>query len=283
MPITNNQLAQQLETFQKFVEKSVIEIKASSEATKNELLEKFNGIDSRLTTVEAKIDLISTSHDALDKLVDDNRIHAADEIQLLKGKIANLEDKITALQNIPVQVDNLTELCEERTNRQLRETLVYKNVPEELDDETYSDTKNVVAKLISDHCNIDFDEARAAIKRAHREANRRNGEDHFRQGKRLIFAAFHSWDLSQTVIDTFRVKCIREAAFNISADQKYGPLTSRRRSLALKKRKELKESGAITSGYIDFPAKLMVSTGETNNLGKKVYKLHTNFSRHKLE
>jgi rubrerythrin len=283
MPVSNNQLSAQLEAFQKLMEQKVTDLKTTSVANKNELLEKFESIETRLSAVETKIGEISTSHAVLEKQVDDNRVAAADQIQLLTGRIANLEETIENLQNIPEKVDKLTEVCEERTNRQLRETLVFKNVPEEMEDETYNDTKDVVANLISEHCGLDFQEVRGEIKRAHREANRRNGDDHFRQGKRLIFAAFHSWDLCQTVIETFKSKCIREADFNISADQKYGPLTSRRRSLALKKRKELKESGAIKSAYIDFPAKLMVNNGETDTLGKKVYKLHTNFSRHKLE
>ena len=206
----------------------------------------------------------------------------ADEIQLLRGRITELEETITTLQQIPAKVDDLAELCEDRTNRQLRETLVFRNVPEEKDDETYADTKDVVAQLIADHCGIDFDEVRGEIKRAHRETNRRNGEEHYRRGKRLIFAAFHSWDLCRTVIETFKQKCIRNVDFNIAADQKYGPLTSRRRSMALKKRKEMKESGEITGGYLEFPAKLFVTNGQVIN-GKKVYRLHTNFSRYKLE
>lgn len=269
--VSNAALSQQLEAFQKFVEQQF-----------REQFEKFEGFNTRLTTVETKITEISTAHDALDKIVDDNKVTVADEIQLLRGRITELEETITTMQQIPAKVDDLAELCEDRTNRQLRETLVFRNVPEEKDDETYADTKDVVAQLIADHCGIDFDEVRGEIKRAHRETNRRNGEEHYRRGKRLIFAAFHSWDLCQTVIETFKQKCIRNVDFNIAADQKYGPLTSRRRSMALKKRKEMKESGEITGGYLEFPAKLFVTNGQVNN-GKKVYRLHTNFSRYKLE
>ena len=181
---------------------------------------------------------------------------------------------------------NLTELCEERTNRQLRETLVYRNVPEVKDDESYADTKDLLAKLISDNCeNISYEEAYGEIKRPHRETKRRNNENHYRAGKRLIFAAFHSWDLCLQIIETFRSKCIRNRDFVIAAEQKYGPLTSRRRSLALQKRKELKDNGVISSGYINFPAKLMVNiTGQVDNLGfKKIYRLHTDYSKHEVE
>jgi hypothetical protein len=35
---------------------------------------------------------------------------------------------------------------------------------------------------------------------------------------------------------------------------------------------------------VDFPAKLMVNVGgQVNNLGKKIYKMHTDFSKHEFE
>ena len=136
---------------------------------------------------------------------------------------------------------------------------------------------------------MSFDFAFDNIDRAHRESKRKPRHQHdqvpSRQGKRLIFAAFHSWNLSQTIIEDFRLKCIREANFNISADQMFGPtMTAKRRKLALKKRKKLKENGLITSGFVDFPARLMVNMpGEVGPTGKKMYKLHSNFSKHKVD
>ena len=54
--------------------------------------------------------------------------------------------------------------------------------------------------------------------------------------------------------------------------------------MAFETRKALKDGGVITSGYVDFPAKLMVNfAGDINRNGKKVYKEHTNFSSHKVE
>ena len=53
----------------------------------------------------------------------------------------------------------------------------------------------------------------------------------------------------------------------------YGPLTSERRRLAMKERKILKDNNDIVSGYVAFPAKLMVK--KTSN-GK--YQCHKDFS-----
>ena len=79
------------------------------------------------------------------------------------------------------------------------------------------------------------------------------------------------------------MKGVKEANFNIFAEQKYGPITMKRRNLALQKRKELKDSGTISGGFVAFPAKLMVNFDrELNSNGKKVYRLHSDFSSHEI-
>ena len=64
----------------------------------------------------------------------------------------------------------------------------------------------------------------------------------------------------------------------------YGKLTSKRRNLAFQLRKQLKADGTIASGYVRFPAKLMVNfPGDVDRSGKKIYKPHTNFSDNKVD
>ena len=61
----------------------------------------------------------------------------------------------------------------------------------------------------------------------------------------------------------------------------YGPLTRKRQGKALLLRKQLKEQGAITGGYVAFPAKLYVNrAGNLDANGKKVYTFQADFSRH---
>ena len=48
-------------------------------------------------------------------------------------------------------------------------------------------------------------------------------------------------------------------------------------------KKKLKEEGNISSGYVAFPAKLMVNKpGDVDVNGKKNYRVHTNFSLHEV-
>jgi hypothetical protein len=282
--VTNAQLQQQMESFQKSILESIHDLKKTSQAENQDILEKIDGLSTRLNTIESGLSELSEAHDELSQEVDSLKTDTTDQLKVLTDKIDILERKVKTLEGLPEKVNSLTELTEERTNRQLRETLVFKNVPEINDDETYAETKEVLAKLISEHCNLQYDDVFLEIKRAHRESKRRNLDNHYRKGKRLIFVAMHSWDLCQTIIETFRSKNIRNPEFQIMADQKYGPLTTRRRSLAFQKRKELKANGEISGGYVNFPAKLMVNVGgQVDNLGKKIYKLHTDFSKHEIQ
>ena len=56
-------------------------------------------------------------------------------------------------------------------------------------------------------------------------------------------------------------------------------MTSKRRSLDMLERKKLKDNNEIVSGYVAFPARLMVKT--SNRQGSK-YKLHKDFSKEKV-
>ena len=93
--------------------------------------------------------------------------------------------------------------------------------------------------------------------------------------------AFRSWDMCQEILETFEEKCIVDRSFDIAVEQKYGPLTSKRRQMAFRLRKEMKDSGAIVSAYVDFPARLMINVpGNVRSDGKKIYELREDFSKY---
>ena len=120
---------------------------------------------------------------------------------------------------------------------------------------------------------LNYDQARNMIERAHRGRSNR-----YNEGPRPIYAAIFHWKDAEWVKEEFLEKNKRSRAFPYIVEQMYGPLTSRRRNQALKTRMELKNEGTIVSGFIQYPAKLFV---KYNNRDKK-YTMHKNFSNEKV-
>ena len=153
---------------------------------------------------------------------------------------------------------------EDRTNRQLRETLIIKGVPE-IDNESWENTSQIAAKIFSDTvASLSYDNANGQIKRAHREKPNER-----RKGHRHIIVAVYNWKLCEEL-----KRVSRNLKFPI--EQKYGPLTTWRRNQALKCRQSLKADKKIIRGIVEFPAKLMVIYSYQNS---KKYVLHEDFSK----
>ena len=177
-----------------------------------------------------------------------------DENNALKNQLANNKTNITILE----------EQIESRTNRQLRKTLVFKGIPETPKEatgskkrtgESWAETEEIVRKKMAEICNISEEASYRYIERCHRANNSKNYKG---SGPRPIFAAFYDWKDSEFVINEFRKNNINDPTCRISAEQKFGPMTTMRRNQALVLRKKLKEEGTIVSGYVAFPARLMV-------------------------
>ena len=153
----------------------------------------------------------------------------------------------------------------------MRKTIVVKGIKENAH-ESWDDTRELVARTISDNIKtVSFDDAYDMLDRVHRSPPTKNPS---KIGKRDIYAALNYWDDSQFLINNFRKLNRRKDNFNIYIDYKYGPLTTRRRNQALKRRRELLESGVIVQGYVSYPAKLFVKHDKNDDN----YVLLENFS-----
>ena len=177
------------------------------------------------------------------------------EITLIKEQnmnIMNLSDK--SISNIKKLEDRI----EERTNRQLRKTIVIKGIQELVGGESWTDTRELVAETLHKHIkHLSYDEALDMFERVHRGPPTKNIG---KKNSRDIYAALHEWDDGEYLTRTFRKLNAKNKNLKIYIDYKYGPLTTRRRSEALKLRKELISDGTIVGGYIAYPAKLFVKS-----------------------
>lgn len=253
-----------------------------------------------------KILLLKQSSNPFSKKLVKSRMKSVLSEKLLKLQTSAAESKEIARQ---LQVENhhlrneldacsskvkiTEEKVEDRTNRQLRKTLIFKGISEDPDDEqlhnnsnnshkkdteTWNDTERKLAKAIAEITGSEVANCKRWIERCHRAAPRKTKDGRQRPGPRPIFAAFYDWKDSEYVKDEFLKNNISHKASRIYAEQKYGPLTSNRRNQALVIRKQLKAAGTIQSGYVTYAAKLMVKgPGE----GTKYY-LYKDFSKEEV-
>ena len=153
-----------------------------------------------------------------------------------------------------MKVGELEEEIEERTNRSLRSTLVFKNVPQK-GKETWAATTNLAAQAIKTASSrrISFDAAHSMLERCHRGKPPRKARGN--SSPTPIYALIDDWRNAEWIREEFRKK---PKDFEVYCDQKYGTRTTWRRNKALLKRKELKRNGDISNGYVQYPAVLMV-------------------------
>ena len=203
-------------------------IKSENAALKSEI---FNN--------HQKIESLQDENSNLKKLAELNK----SSIDALKEESASLKAKLARLEG---QHESLAEEVEERTNRQLRKTLVFRGIPEHpipMDPSTadtgarkenWEETEKLLAKKIAEVCeDTTLEDARSMIERAHRA---RPNPNYKGPAPRLIFAAFYDWKSSEYVKKQFRYN-----SKDFHCDSKYGRRTTARRNLALKERARLKD------------------------------------------
>ena len=242
------------------------EFEKRNESIKIDLLASFDKIHAELS---ASLQSVTDEAQSAKKMAADN----AGEIVRLKSTIDSLVD---ANKVQSTEIKKMRERIEERTNRQLRNTLVVKGIPEPAHERTWNDTKQVLAESIAESLQISV--PTTIFERAHRSNFAgRNGE---KRGRRDIFVRVHDWNVSEKMKEDFRALRMKNRNCQVSVDQKFGPRTTSRRNYALFQRKTLKENGDIFAGYIAYPAKLMVK--KTNNKTEK-YAEYENYSEWELD
>ena len=245
------------------------------QASYNETIEKLQAtIDRTALLAENATKRVQELENELDK--------TKTEVSVLKGENKRLKEKVN---NVSSNQHSLEERIEDRTNRQLRKTLVFRGIPEQPSTatdgaetathktESWQETKDLLANQISEICALPKPDAAAMLERAHRSAPNPRYKG---TAPRPIYVALFDWNQSQLCIEKFRQHNITNKNSKILCEQKYGPITTQRRNQAMMMRKELKDSGEIVAGYVAFPARLMAKTSHRE--GSK-YTMVRDFSR----
>ena len=239
--------------------------------------EKLTGVLSRVSELEVTItnnqiqfDLQAKELQKLSLANDELRAN----IDLISQKLEDIETAQNQYSSTEVskKIKEVEERLEERTNRGLRQTLVFRGVREQKN-ESWEDTFEIVVEIIAKNMGISQNSARSMLNRVHRGRPSDNADNN---SPRPIYAAMFKWYDCENIIDEFRDLNIHKKS-SIRVSYMYGPLTTKRRGLALIERKRLKELGVIVSGYISYPAKLFAKVP-----GGDKYNMIKDFSSHEV-
>ena len=207
--VSNAELHKLITNFQEQFNKTCDDLKKDGNEGRQKLSEKLNSFGKWLDIVDQRLDKIEESHlvytrkfeeinrnkESTKKVTDDHEVRIQDlERRLLAEDNQNSEE----FRQLREENDKLKDEIENATNRQLRCTLIFRNIPETKDDESYPEVKELLARTIGLNTDMTYEEVFAGIDRAHREPKRDGGT---RDGKRTIFAAFTTWELTQKIID----------------------------------------------------------------------------------
>ena len=238
--------------------------------------ERIGTIEQSMVNVQSEISVIQKEIQELKSTVSDLKKTANDQ----SDEIAKLQSENEALKSLPddsslrSSISKLEERVEDRTNRQLRKTLTITGI-QEIENESWTDTKKLVAKTISGNLNIKYDDAFDMLERVHRSAPTTNAS---KIGRRDIFAAIYDWNDCEFLTRKFRNLNGKNRNLKIHFNYKYGPLTTRRRNAALYQRRKLFNEKMIVQGYLSFPAKLLVKRSNDDD-----FEVYEDFSKLSLE
>ena len=136
----------------------------------------------------------------------------------------------------------------------------------EQQNERWGETDGILSYDIAKTLNVPQQEAEKMIDRCHRGGIPKYYRENNKQ--RPIYAAMHRWKDCETLIWEARKKK------TVLVDYKYGPITTIRRNMALKKRREILDGTLITKAHVAYPARLM-----GKGPGDAKYKLIEDFSK----
>ena len=92
-------------------------------------------------------------------------------IQSLEAEVAKSKTEDNSSLITVEDLRETNERVEERTNRQLRKTLVFRGIPEQEQEKSWKETENILAKRIADTLDIEIEDAATMIDRCHRGGN----------------------------------------------------------------------------------------------------------------
>ena len=254
-------------------------IEDSAKSIRNDLDNKFNTLMQNIGENKAAINLVSITANQANAQSNDNAASLAE----LQTRVTKLEEEKKTMSDTQdtqaVQIATLQSRLEDQTCRNARKSLIIRGIAKTNDDEKWHETRTAVCEAFNKAFGLEKKEVNNMIERIHRGMTS-DDDTRARDGKATqsstIHAQFYDWNDCERILKLARANSKKS---KIYIDQRYGPDTTWRRNQALLKRKELLETGAIYSGFVQYPARLLVKLDDRK---ETKYTLHQNFSTIKV-
>ena len=264
------ELCKQLQKSNELLQKSVED---SEKSIRNSLDEKFKTLMSSIGENKAAITQVATTANEAHALAIDNETALAQ----LQARVSALEEEKKTMSKTQdtqaIQVSTLQSRLEDQTCRNARNSLIIRGIPPTNDDEKWFETRSAVCKAFNKAFGLEKKEVDRMIERVHRGKMTANNDDGQTGNKKAIqsptiHAQFYDWNDCERIKKLARTNSKKSKIF---VDQRYGPDTTWRRNQALLKRKELIESGEIHTGFVQYPARLLVKVDDRKETKYTVY------------
>ena len=205
---------------------------------------KMNDLDAKLVHITG----ITTTH--------------TNQINDHETRITQLE---TDLKQVIEEQKKIITKQDDQLNRSLRNNLVLKNVKGT--DKTPEESKTLAATMLCEFNGIknptpnDIQYHENAIERAHRMMGKEDKEEDKDDGrpKPLVMRLYCSESVGYYEKKA-RLLRIQDKRYSVFASQQYSDLLTDRRNQAMIKRRELIDAGTYDSGFVTYPARLMMKT-----------------------
>ena len=262
---TEEDIRDMLKNIEKKINESEASLKCFVDGKLTNLANRISELESIVFSSKSLVETLNSKTNNLEESVKflDNRvenIHTS-----VKSFETKLQDVTETNSILTKKIKVLEARLEDQINRSCRKTLIVKNVPEEVN-ETWEKTKKLVANILNKVCKTNI-KPEENIERAHR-----GKKNPILKKPRDIHISLFDWNDADDIISGFKKYGLSNPQ-RIFVEQRYGPDTTWRRNQAMILRKQLKEERKISSGYVAYPAKLLVK-----KFGDDKYSLHKDFS-----
>ena len=249
---TSNQTLKELKDAIEQINENIIEMKTTIKQNHQEVISKIEKVEKKTEEALILAKQNETEINNINKDYNEFKKHCNPDL------INNLTDHINKLE---AQVRGTLMEIDDLRNRSMRNTLIFRNLPEE-NNETWEDTCGLLGSYIYSKLNLPYDQDTidSQISRAHRGSEEKKSrnvveDSNPRQGPKPVFAQFVNWRFAEEVKAGI-IKLNAQKRTNVTVNNMYSKELTARKNEALKRRREMIKNNKNIHVRLDYPAML---------------------------